>query len=589
MGELLASRKLADETLLSKREGENGVDMADTNHQEKNGNNSSSCVSHQRSEPYVYICKSLPTCEGAAICPIVLRDGVHLPAADGEWEDAEPHKLRNVTECRAEPGGLHQCQNSHSCQDDDEWVESSLPNGSDFCKCGILTQCALFPEAFNPYPQIPLQQNRQRKNCCLQRCNTCDADELETGPLTQTFPLCIKQGDCEVHKPDPVAQPYLLRELQNKERELQNKCRLKPPTLAQCPADILNSPHKMKGGCSIFGLGVSKGNKKEQSNCKKKGIEYCQNRCNRQRDDMYVRETDEMGTTCLSYKTPAICSGDDDLCKSCTRHSKREDQITHCQRSVKCGIDRRGGCVSNSGIEKGCVKAATNKNTCILQERPKVSKRCGARIPELVPFPREDTSWLSCTSRRRIKESSGSGKRLCPRNDSPCCNGSTSPGRRREMCRSSCLDHIIGRDTCRRQTDDVYVCEFDDIGTSCLYYKQCPKPCNPCSRTPSDDDGTCLCEGHKDSCKDGKLHSKDNAQPSDSKGCNLWQVADRTKCAKCSENTGNRCGLPRGEYHTLCDKGKGACSCMMCSLPQWPRQLLLQNSGAQATTTLYKV
>ncbi|XP_078093108.1 uncharacterized protein LOC144508692 [Mustelus asterias] len=552
----------------------------------ENGNNSSSCVSYRRSEPYVYICKSVAACEETATCPSDGRDGVHLSPTDEEWEDTELNKVQNVPGCQSVVADEEhcQCQQLLYWKDDDGWVEPCLPNCNSPCKCGSLPQCALFPDAFLPCAQTPMQKSRKKYR--LQSCNVCDVAGQDTGPPAQSLPLCNQQGCSKIHKPETVAKSHSHRELQSKEHS-----RTKPPSLVECPSEILKSPYKMKGGCSVFGLGLSKGNKKEQCNYKNKGIEVCQNRCNKQGDDLYVQEIDEIGTTCLSYKPSVLCSGDDDLCKSYMRHSKQEDRNTHCQRSAMCGIGHRGSRVSNLGIVKRCTKAATNKNACFLQDRPKVYKRCGATVPECVTFPRDDSSWLSSASRRRIEESSCSGKRLFPRNDTTCCNVSTSPVRRRETCRSSCLDHSVGGDTCTRQTDDVYVCELDDVGTSCLYYKRCPSPRSLRENciVASSDDCKSLRELHKDSCKDGKLHSKDNCQQSSSKSCNHWQVPGRTKCAKCSENSGNQCNLTHGEHPTLCCKGRGACSSMMCSLPQWPRQLLLQNSRAQATTTLYKL
>ncbi|XP_043565933.1 uncharacterized protein LOC122559890 [Chiloscyllium plagiosum] len=545
----------------------------------ENGNNSSSCASSKRSEPYVYVSKSLASCEKTTKCHIDLRDG--------ELGDAEACKLQSVMECQSElaRGGDPRYNRPHCQQDDQKGVELCFQNCNNPCKCGILPESPLFPDPLFTDTLTPVSwKNRPRKKCCFDRSNVNDIDDQETGPLTISLPVCNHRLCSESPGSNTFGKLCSHQEL-----NCQEQLRMKVPSLVEVPSEILKSPYKMKGGCNIFGLGLSK-DKKDQRNYRHK--KHGETKFDRQGDDIHFHEMDTIGTTCLSKKTSNLCSGEDNLCKSCMKSRKREDRNSLCQRSARCGFDQRDGCVSSTGTEKSCAKAAPHKTavgkSCFLQEQAMLCTYCGIRMCDQASFPREDTSWLNAASRRRIIESSYPGKKQCPRKDNSWHCSSSTPCWRRETCRDRCLHQSNGGDGYQRQTGDVYVYEIDDVGTSCLYYKPSPSLCNlrESNMVSSDDDGKSLYELHKETCKGGVLHSKDIDQQSSSKSCKPRQAPRKALCSKCSEGQLNQ---TPGECHPSSYRGKEASSSIISSLPQWPRQLLLHNSGAQAITRLYKV
>ncbi|XP_067856944.1 uncharacterized protein [Heptranchias perlo] len=587
---------------------------------------SSSSVFYKRPDPYVYVCKAIPFCEEAALYPNDQRDDLHLSTPDEQWQCAEPHQPRNMTVCPAElvSERNHELKCPPYQKDDCEWVTHCTSDCYSCCKCGSIPRHALFPDAFPPYAQTPvsgkskMDRKQLRKKCYVQRSTMYDIDDQDTGALSRPFPLCNYRGCSGVHHHDAVAKSCLHQQ----ELQSQESSRMKPGALVESPSEIFTcsrSPHKIKGGCNFFGLSFSKGSNKEQNNCKNERRGESKYRDNRQGDDIYIRERDDIGTSCLSYKTSALCSGafssdEDDLCNSCMKNTKREVSKSHCQRSTRCDIDQERGCVPSTCIERRCGKGASNKTTvvksCLHHKGPKICKCCGVKLCGQAPFPREDTSWLNSASLCRMKESPCSGKRhlrnKCflqrfqkqgnecvlnppgpfPREDTSWRSSSTFPCRMRGSCSDSCTDQRVGEDGCMKQMDDIYVCEVDNLGTSCLSYKRCPSPCNLKQNTVvfSDDDGNSLCEFYRDKCKDGKLHSKANCQRLSFKR----PKPVRTICSRCPDGTSSLSSLNHGEHRASCCRGEGSSAPLICSLPQWPRHLLLQNNGAQATTTVYK-
>uniref|UniRef100_UPI00398EE977 uncharacterized protein n=1 Tax=Pristiophorus japonicus TaxID=55135 RepID=UPI00398EE977 len=585
-------------TTEARRSGDTGIiqipSASSISENEDHGNNFSSSAFYKRSEPYVYVCKSTTSSEEAVMHPFNPRDSLHLSTSDEEWGRTELY----VTEGSS---------TGPPCQrNDHEWVTSCTSDCHNFCKCGSTPPGPLFPDSFLSHASVDLERNRMRNKCYLQRSSLYSIDDQETEAFTRTFRLCNYRG-CSKHlNRDAAAKPYLHQpELQPREHSRMKTCKL-----VEAPGEILKSHQRMKGGCSLFGLGFSKDNDKEQSKWKAERNGECPYRGNRQRDDIYIREQDEIGTSCLSYKTSALCSGalasgEDDLCKSCMKHGKQKDSKSHGQRSARRDIDQGCGYVSSPCIDKRCGKGASNMttglNACFCQDCLKVSKCYGVKVPGYAPFLREDTSWLSSATQCRIKESSSSGKRQLRnkcflqrfqkqdallRDDSSRHSCSASLSRARGRCRDSSHDQQVGGDGCMRQKDDAYVCEVDDVGTSCLYYKQCPSPCKSRENIVgfSDDDDKNLCEFHKDRCKDGKPQSKANCQRLICKTCKQRAVPGQT-FSSCSDDSTSSLLSPR--HREYC-RGKGASDPIICSLPQWPRHLLLQNSAAQATTTVYK-
>ncbi|XP_051887012.1 uncharacterized protein LOC127578712 [Pristis pectinata] len=401
-----------------------------------------------------------------------------------------------------------------------------------------------------------------------------DIDDRETGPLTRPFPLCNYRGCGGPHDHETVERPCSHQH----EPQSPDCPRTKNLSITERPREMAKSPGGMKGGCSLFGLGSSWDGREDQSGRRELSS-------GNQQNDLYLREKDEIGTTCLSYKpsllqSATLASGEDDFCRSSRKHGSRKDR----QRPATCDSDHSCGC--GGGL---CTlrRATGAKIRAAKSECGKVPKCCG-----IAPFPRGNSSWLNSATQHKLRESPCSGRRL-PRNKSflqrlqkqegECCER-VSPGSflredtswRSRQVRGS--GQQGGADRCAGKTDDVYVCELDDVGTSSLFYKQRPSSCG------FSDNEESPCE----LCRSKKAHPKDTCQHLSCKRYKSQPIPGRTRCSQCSDDTSSLMSLKQGDCHTSNYRTNGGSAPIICSLPQWPRHLLLQNNRAQATTTVYK-
>ncbi|XP_072918394.1 uncharacterized protein [Hemitrygon akajei] len=332
---------------------------------------------------------------------------------------------------------------------------------------------------------------------------------------------------------------------------------------------MTKSPLGMKGGCSLFGMGTDSDKSGEQGGRESKRSSHG--------DDLYLREMDEMGITCLSYNPSALTSRTfaDDFCRLAGRHSARKERRPHCQRPLRIDSDHSCG-----GVATGAWKS----------EGGRVRKSGGTSVQ----FPRDNSSWLNSATRDKLREFPCPGKRqsrnkpVIPGFHKQGCEGADPIGlgpflREDTWWRSrlvggaypqSGAEPRLRAERCTRKTDDIYIYEVDDTGTSSLFYKQRPSSCGV-----SDNDGN-LCGK--------KGHHKDTCQHLSCKRCKSQPVPGRTRCSLCSDDTSSLMSLKQGDCHTSTFRTNGGSAPIIYSLPQWPRYLLLQNSGAQATTAVYK-
>ncbi|XP_072106808.1 uncharacterized protein [Mobula birostris] len=345
---------------------------------------------------------------------------------------------------------------------------------------------------------------------------------------------------------------------------------------------MTTSPLGMKGGCSLFGVGTDKSEERGRCNGRR------ESKCGSHGDDLYLRQIDEMGITCLSYNPSALysrtfASGEDDFCRPPGKHSASRDRRPHCQRPSRIDSDHSCGGVADRGAT-GAWKS----------EGGRVRKSAAAKMCGTVPFPRENSSWLNSATQDKLREFPCSGRRqsrnksVIPRFHKQGSEGPDPIGlgpfvREDTWWRSRLLrgaypqsgaEPRLRTERCTRKTDDVYVYEVDDAGTLSLFYKQRPSSCG----VSDSDDNLCGKKGHP----------KDTCQHLSCKWCKSQPVPGRTRCSLCSDDTSSLMSLKQGDCHTSTFRTNGGSTPIIYSLPQWPRHLLLQNSGAQATTAVYK-
>ncbi|XP_078275355.1 uncharacterized protein LOC144604612 isoform X2 [Rhinoraja longicauda] len=449
--------------------------------QRENGCGSPSSAVYRDCDPFVYVCRSSPACEEAVLCRCDQK--LHV------CEEGAESPLRHQPESAH---GRKESRSRSTCpREDRDWVTVSPTGCYNSCKCGALSQTAIFPE-----PMIPSSgrdmcgMNGQTRKCYLQRTSMFEVEDRGPGKYIRPYPLCNLSGCARPH--DCTGSRSL--------------------TGSEHPREAAASAPKMKGGCSMFGLGARR-DEESTGGCR----EMCgQGRCSSPCDDLYVREKDDLGTTCLSYKPSVLQSG---------MLASAEDFCTSSMPQQKPGRCDGGHCSHGGGCSERRVPARTGRQQCG-GGGGGVCLGCGGKLASCAPFPRGDTSWLSASTQSKLKE--------CPARRPHRNKCFLQRHQKQEAeCEHSSPEHIFREDS--SWLNGQLPCQH-----------QCCKRCK--------------------------------SQP----------TPERALCSQCSDDNNSLMSIRQGDCHASNCRNNGTSAPIMCSLPQWPRHLLMQNSGAQATTTVYK-